>query len=127
MQQPIIVIEDDPTLLSLLRDALTDEGYAVLLWAQAVGAYEFIRDRQPALVILDLRLERPESGWELLTLLRMSPHTAALPILVCSADSATLQARADELQALQVAVLAKPFTIDALLTVIQRLIQDRPE
>lgn len=122
MTRSIVVIDDDPVLLRLLEEIMAEEGYRVLLWSSSSGAFEYIRDHQPALVILDLRLERPDSGWALLQIIRMSTHTAAVPLLVCSADLPFLRTHAQQLAALHASVLEKPFAVDELLAHVQQFI-----
>src|SRR5712691_938609 len=108
-----LVVEDDPWIRLLLRDLLTDEGYAVLEASKGSAALRLAERQPPALVLLDLVL--PErSGLELLTELKLTRATAHVPVIAVSAR-ADLLVRAAELAD---AVVAKPFDIEELLAKI---------
>jgi CheY-like chemotaxis protein len=89
----IAVIDDDAACRELLHDLLSEEGYAVHLFADSATAARCLRDVAPAAIILDMRLENPTAGWEVLADLRLDPVLHATPVLVCSADLSTLQQR----------------------------------
>jgi CheY-like chemotaxis protein len=113
--QSIAVVNDDEGMLGLMRTLLADEGYPGTFWATGEDAYEMIRDRRPAVVVLDIRMERPDSGLKVLEMVRLDRRTAAIPVIVCSADHAFLREREAHLRSLGCDTLAKPFTLDALL------------
>ena len=120
MSRPLImVVNNDTIFLELMRELLADEGYAVEIVGEEQGAYERIRQQRPALAILDVRLEHPEAGWGIATLLRLDPETATLPLIICSADTQFLKAKAAQLGALRCQVLEKPFILDDLLAKVQ--------
>jgi DNA-binding response OmpR family regulator len=77
-------------------------------------------------VILDIWMETPEAGWQLLELLRLDPATATLPVLVCSADVVFLRAKEAQLLAEGYGVLVKPFGLDALLARVAALLPPPP-
>ncbi len=56
MAKRILVAEDERTLRRLYRHVLTEEGYDVLLAANAAEALAMVRDESPDLVILDLKM-----------------------------------------------------------------------
>ena len=65
-----LVVEGDPWIRLLLRDLLTDEGYAVLEASNGSAALRLAQRQPPALVLLDLILPE-QSGLELLTELNL--------------------------------------------------------
>jgi DNA-binding response OmpR family regulator len=105
-----------------MREFLADEGYAVEIVRGEQDAYERIRQQRPALAILDVRLEHPEAGWEIATLLRLDPDTATLPLIICSADAQFLKAKADQLRAQRCEILEKPFMLDDLLAKVHAVL-----
>jgi len=122
MAGPLVaVVQDDGTLQWLLREALEEAGYRARVWPTGDGAYPDFRASPPALALLDIRLERPDAGWELLQQLRADPATAGIPVLVTTADGAFLRERAGEARALGAEVLALPFDLDDLLAAVRRL------
>lgn len=120
MPGPLIaVVHDDPTILLVLRELLADAGYQTRVWEAARGVSAEIDQVQPALVILDIQLEQPEAGWVLLNDLRQNPATAAIPVLVCTADGRFVSQRAAEVRALGAELVPVPFDLDDLLARIE--------
>jgi len=91
------------------------EGYKVSTCKEADHAYRFIKELRPDLVILDIRIGHQETGWAILELLTLDPHTRPIPVIVCSAAISDLQAHEPMLADLGVDVLAKPFDLEMLL------------
>jgi CheY-like chemotaxis protein len=120
----IAVIDDDAVFVELMHDLLANgEGYDVVSTSHWPQALEFIKDAQPDVVILDLMMGREQTGWAVLDLLRDDPATADIPVILCSAAAPALQqcsVRAGSRGI--VATVAKPFDVDDLLGVIQRLL-----
>ena len=112
---PILIVEDDPSLLAAVSEALEDEGYDIVAVSHGRAALEAILSRRPALVLLDMRLPIM-NGWDLARELRA--REIALPIVVMTAaqDAA---AWAAEIGA--AGHLAKPFDLLDLLATVERL------
>jgi two-component system, OmpR family, response regulator MprA len=110
----ILVADDDALLRQLLDTALRGAGYTVALAADGAELVRMAWDAPPALVLTDMAMPLFD-GLDAIRLLRADPRTAAVPILAMSARlslaDAALTAGAD-------AFLAKPFTLDDLLTQI---------
>ena len=85
-------------------------------------------DTRPDLLIVDLRLEnRPQeiSGWELLVLARSHRRLLDVPVILATADTWELKKRARDLeQVAGVHVRTKPFDMDEMCELIQRLLAD---
>ncbi len=79
----VLVIEDDPDVCGVITAALREAGYHPLVAYTAIAGLAQARDRQPDLVLLDLRLPDLD-GLTLLGHLAADPRTAALPALVIS-------------------------------------------
>lgn len=120
----IAVVNDNSMFLGLMQELLTGEGYATELYTEGSTAYAALKEAQPALIILDIRMEHPEAGWTVLDLLRLDRATMHIPVIVCSADSRALREKADHLREQHADVLEKPFLLDALLDKIRAAIGD---
>ncbi len=120
----IAVVDDNTTFLDLMQELLTEEGYRVTSHTVGGDAYPALKEQQPALIILDIRMEHPESGWQLLEALRLDPATAAIPAIVCSADARALREKAAHLRELRADVLEKPFNLDELVAKVRAGISD---
>ncbi len=77
----VLVVESVPRFLEDLTTHLDQLGYRVAIARSGTEALEKIRCLQPAVVFLNPLLPLL-SGWDVLTLLKASPKTQALPILV---------------------------------------------
>jgi DNA-binding response OmpR family regulator len=114
--RPVIaIIDEDVMYLELLCDFLADEGYATLCCRYGHEVQHMIRTERPDLVILDVRLEQPASGWVVFDLLRRVPATKDIPVILCSADSMFLREMKHELRMQPYDLLEKPFDLDILL------------
>lgn len=118
----IAVINDDRPFLALMQGLLGEEGYRVLVLHDHSTAYAAVREAMPDAIILDIRLEHPDSGWHILENLRLDPSLAETPLIVCSADERELQVRAADLRRHKADVLAKPFNLGELLGLLYQLI-----
>jgi two-component system phosphate regulon response regulator PhoB len=82
----ILVIDDEPDLLELVRVNLDQSGYDVETAADGRQALAALRRRRPDLVVLDLML--PDiSGTDLCRQLRADPEWADLPIIMLTAKA----------------------------------------
>jgi len=122
----IALINDDTAFLELMRDLLeTMEGYEVLICKESDNAYRFVKEQQPDLILLDIRMGGQETGWTLLEMLTLDPATRPIPLIVCSAAITDLQAHQPQLDNLGVDVLPKPFDLDQLLEKIRLGLKSR--
>ncbi|HEX5669418.1 MAG TPA: GAF domain-containing protein, partial [Chitinophagaceae bacterium] len=79
----ILVVDDDDSIRSLLRQELTEAGYYVREATNGKEALDMIRDHRPDLVILDIMM--PEmNGFDVAAILKNDPQTMEIPIIVLS-------------------------------------------
>lgn len=116
----IAVVNDDTAFIDLMSDLLKDEGYKTIPHKVGDTAYDMIRDTQPDLVVLDMRLEHPDSGWVTLDLMRLDPRTAHIPVIICSADARFLREKEAHFRAQNCRTIEKPFNLDELLMLVER-------
>lgn len=113
----ILLIEDDVGVGEVMRAALSEEGYQVVLSRHALSVVEVARLR-PHLLILDLILDHDDAGWDLLLALADDAGTAQIPVVICTAHDALVRREEARLQTLAAAVVRKPFALDDLLAAI---------
>lgn len=118
----MLVINDNPEFLDLLREVLTDEGYSVQATPGEQLTVDDIVRARPDLVIIDLVLHGNQlRGWEFIALARSDDRLEDVPILVCSGDLQALEHRAQELQQRALTyVLPKPFALEELEAMVSR-------
>lgn len=115
----ILVVEDDPSILELLRQNLEFEGYAVISATNGKTGLEMAISHSPELILLDLMLPI-QSGLDLCKQLRATGSD--LPIIMLTARNAThdivkgLREGADD-------YLTKPFDLLELLARIEAILR----
>jgi two-component system phosphate regulon response regulator PhoB len=82
----VLVVEDEPAILELLKVNLVDSGYEVRTAEDAETAQRSIREQLPDLLLLDWMLPG-QSGLALARQLRSEPRTRELPIIMVTARS----------------------------------------
>ena len=123
----VLVIDDDPTVTSVLKRGLAYEGFAVDTADSGARGLAIARDHAPDLVILDVMLPGLD-GFQVLERLRTAD--AQLPIMMLTArDEAADQVRGLEQGADD--YMVKPFTFTVLAARVKALLrrreQDTPE
>jgi CheY-like chemotaxis protein len=116
----IAIIDDDSVFGEILGELLSDEGYEPLRLATATRAHEFVIEKGPDLVLLDLVFEHEALGWDLLDAHIVDPRTRETPVVLMTVDSPAARARSDRLHDLEVPLLVKPFEFAELLAVLAR-------
>jgi CheY-like chemotaxis protein len=110
----VMVVDDEPDIRYLIRVALEEAGYGVVEAAHGEAALEQVRRSLPQLVLTDWMMPRMNGG-DLIARLRSDERTSAIPIVIISAT------RRDRAGAGADAVLAKPFDVDELIVLVDRL------
>jgi signal transduction histidine kinase/DNA-binding response OmpR family regulator len=77
----ILVIEDDPGAIELLRTYLEGDGYAVRVARDGLTGIAAARARPPAAIILDILLPGAD-GWDVLRELKADPDLRDLPVII---------------------------------------------
>jgi len=80
MSELILIVDDEPGILSTLGGILSDEGYATLATTSGEEALSLYEKQQPAVVFLDVWLA-DRDGLETLQALRESDPTAAIVMM----------------------------------------------
>lgn len=113
----ILVADDEPTIGSLVKEALGKCGHYVQVCEDGETAFDIIQDSRFSLLILDVMMPG-RTGLQLLLELRSQGRKTPVILVTGTAfDEAVTQCEGLE----RVFVLAKPFTISQLKTAIQRL------
>jgi CheY-like chemotaxis protein len=77
----ILVIEDDEVISKMYEIELLCEGYTTLLAASGAEGIEMVRNEEPCLILLDIRMPGMD-GVETLKHIRNLPNGKDVPVLV---------------------------------------------
>jgi two-component system chemotaxis response regulator CheY len=113
---PILVVDDDASILETVTAILEMEGYAVATAANGVEALRRVEEARPVLVLLDMRMPVLD-GWGFVRVL--NERGVQLPIVVMTAAQ---DARRWATEIGAAGFLAKPFELPDLLDTVARLI-----
>ena len=116
----IVVADDDPDIVALVRAVLTRAGFDVVGAPDGAEALELVRTRHPQLVVLDVAMPKLD-GKEVLRLLRAEPETAELPVVLLSARVQETDVRDGYAQGASKYV-RKPFSPRELVDVVRELL-----
>jgi CheY-like chemotaxis protein len=117
----VLVVDDDPTIRDMLRDVLTDEGHHVTTARDGVEALEVLGRDGPFLVLLDLMMPRLD-GLGVLRALETHPEMRGGNAVVVMSAAERLFALSAILSTGVVSEqVAKPFELDLMLDVVNRL------
>ena len=120
-ENKILLIDDDPELLDLLKVKLGGEGFVVICAPEANSGLKKIVDHNPDLVLLDINMPG-RNGLELCKHLRSSPVSKNLPIIFLSGRDEQI----DRLLGLEFGAddyITKPFDIRELILRINNVIK----
>jgi two-component system cell cycle response regulator DivK len=82
----ILVVEDNPDNMYVLDHLLTRKGYTVQQAIRGEDALALIRQRAPALVLMDMQMPGMD-GYTVVRELRRQPELASLPVIAVTANS----------------------------------------
>lgn len=116
----VAIVEDDPQTRDIFGMILRHHGYRVAEAEDGLEGLDLIRERHPALVLLDLGLPRL-NGWEVARALQDDPDTEDIPILLVTAQ-ADLGGRGQALELGCVDYLTKPLDPTTLVRRVRRCI-----
>jgi two-component system response regulator VicR len=123
-QPHILVINDTQEILDLIQVLLEDEGYRVTT-SLALLNMDKVKSLAPDIIVQDLLFEgSQETGWKFLTLVRLDPQLARIPLVLCTAAMQTVHdpEMAEQLDRLGVRVVLKPFDIEELLAALSEVL-----
>ena len=108
----VLVVDDELFLRIMLRDALEEAGYTVVLAEDGQAALARAKAESPDCIVLDIMMPGLD-GYETCAALKAEPSLAAIPVLLISATTdLRVIDRAEQVGA--TTVLPKPVPIEQL-------------
>lgn len=86
MAKRILIVDDEPDILEILRFNLETEGYEVFTAESPVEAQQIVNSKSIDLILLDVMMT-PKSGFEWARELKADTTTANIPIIFCTAKT----------------------------------------
>jgi len=120
MGRKILITEDSPTILEILKSVLVEEGYEVIAAADGQQALELARTEKPDLIILDLMLPKID-GYKVCRMLKFDEKYKNIPIIMLTARTK----ESDEKLGKEVgadAYIRKPFEPEMIIDKIRELL-----
>ena len=117
----VLVIDDDPALLKLMKRTLELEGYEVTTAGDGETGLQFIQEREPSLVLLDIMMP----GLDGYQVIQAAREIGEMPIVMLTAKDRPQ----DVVKAIDLGVddyLTKPFNTEQLLDRVKRVLR-RPK
>ena len=118
MAAPILVVDDDPKIVSLVKTYLEREGFRVVTAPDGKAALQAFNEFHPGLIVLDLMLPELDG----LALMRIIRERSAVPIVMLSARGAV----ADRVYGIHEGAddyLAKPFSPAELVVRVKAVLR----
>ena len=118
----ILIVDDNTEMLMLLQEAFSDK-FRVVVAHDAEQALKEVKNDIPMLIVTDVMMPGID-GFELTRRLKQNKHTMSVPVVILSAKNSS-QEKIAGLDAGADAYIGKPFNIDYLKAVVERLIENR--
>ncbi len=123
MPARVLLVDDNSTNLQVLFQALSPEGYELLVAMSGEEALESALGAEPDLILLDVKMPGID-GFETLRRLRAAKETAAIPVVFLSAHANVESI--EEAKALGAeGYLTKPFQFDEILAKVKEILGEK--
>lgn len=118
MKKSILVLDDDPDILEVIKIIFEEKQYEVRTLSDSNLIFDFISKKRPDLILLDIWMSGMD-GQEIAARLKQNPETHEIPIIMISANNEGKKiaelSHANE-------YIAKPFEIDELVQTVEKYI-----
>ena len=116
-QKKLLLIDDDPNLILLVKDYLEFRGYEVVTAENGREALEVLEKQTPDMIICDVMMPEMD-GYSLVSAIRSDPKTSWIPVLFLSAKGQS-QDRVKGLNIGADVYMVKPFEPEELVAQVE--------
>jgi CheY-like chemotaxis protein len=116
---PILLIEDEPSVIAFLRAALERKGYAVENASSGAEGLERLSNRSYGGVISDIRMPGAVNGAEVHAWIRKNRPELSTRIILISGDTANSDTQAFLAQS-GTPCIEKPFRVQQLISIVEK-------
>jgi DNA-binding response OmpR family regulator len=121
MAKRVLVVDDHPPTIQLIRAALEEMGLEVSSAGNGAEGLLAIRQQRPDLVILDVMMPVMD-GFQTVRVLRQDTETADLPVILLTARSADEDVARGWSSGAS-CYLTKPFEVTELTSLVKRMLE----
>lgn len=121
MAKVILIVEDEPKSLKLIRDLLQVSGYTTIEATDGKQGVELAKEKRPDLILMDIQMPVMD-GLEATRILKANSATREIPIVALTSYAMA----GDEERALRAGCngyLTKPIDIEGFLEKVEELLQ----
>jgi len=125
MKKKILIVDDNPDLISILQVQLENKGYDTVQAANGRQAVDIATTQLPDLIVMDIMMPQM-NGLQAARLIRKNPKTRSIPMLASTAK----MSHADTKECLESGFndhIAKPFTSTQLVSRIEKLLKQNSD
>ncbi len=113
----ILIVDDEPAILDVLGAVLEDEEYKVDKASNGQEGLKYLETKVPDLIICDIMMPVMD-GREMCRRLNAHPRYSRIPLILMSAAGRAIAG----VDCHYSAILAKPFELDEVLSIVERLV-----
>ncbi len=114
----VLVVDDDPVLVRLVKELLKNQGFVVETAKDGIDAMVMVKKEKPDLIVLDIMM--PElNGYDVLRALKFTDEYKEIPVLLLTAREQELDKRIGEMMGID--YLQKPVQREALIEKIKKI------
>jgi len=117
-RKQVLVVDDDPLVVKILKEPLQKEGYHVRVASHGLEALKQVKDSRPDLIILDILMPMLD-GFKTARLLKFDKRYKDIPIIVLTSRATEGERKMGE-QVGANEFLYKPFRLPNVLNIVKR-------
>jgi DNA-binding response OmpR family regulator len=120
MAPKILVVDDEPDVLLIVKTGMQAEGYEVVTASNGVDALAMVKEEKPDVVILDVMMPLMD-GFEVLAKLKEDDATAAVPVIMLTGLSERSKIQKALVSGIHFYVV-KPFEFEELIQKVRTVL-----
>ncbi len=123
MKKKVLVVDDEPDVLTYLCTLLEDNGYEALQAVNGIDAVTLARSRRPDLITLDMSMPE-QSGVRTMKELKKDPELASIPVVIVTGIGESMNTFIQKIPHFPrpQGFIAKPIVQDELLGLLKQLL-----
>jgi len=117
----IMIVDDEPNVVFLVKKMLTKEGYEVIGANSGEDALELLKGVKPDLILLDIMMPKL-SGWEVLEEIMRDDNLRKVPVAMFTVKQPTPELLRKERVEGLVGYITKPFTSEKVVKSVKEIL-----